>query len=344
MQAALAGHYTIERELGRGGMATVYLARDLKHHRRVALKVLKPELAAALGPDRFLREIEIAAGLAHPHILPLYDSGEAGGFLYYVMPYVEGESLRDRLMREKQLPVGDALQLAREVADALSYAHCHDVIHRDVKPENILLEAGHAVVADFGIARAITAAGGAQLTQTGIALGTPAYTSPEQAGGSKECDGRSDVYSLGCVLYEMLAGEPPFTGPTTESIVRQHLAAEAPSVTGVRGTVPEAVSNTIRRALAKAPVDRFATAAQFAEAVAAAGGAVAPARAATRRPRRWQVVTAAGVAAVGMAVYLALARGRVPAGTRLEPSRKMLVVLPFTNLGRAEDEYFADGI
>src|SRR5439155_165608 len=224
LQAALADRYTIERELGRGGMATVYLAEDLKHHRKVAIKVLKPDLAAALGPERFLREIEIAAGLSHPHILPLHDSGEAGGLLYYVMPFVEGESLRDRLNREQQLPLEDALQITREVADALTYAHSHDVAHRDIKPENILLQARHAVVSDFGIARAITAAAGGNLTATGVAIGTPAYMSPEQASGQSQVDERSDIYSLGCVLYEMLAGEPPFTGPSAESIVRQHLA------------------------------------------------------------------------------------------------------------------------
>src|SRR6266550_348782 len=218
LQAALAGRYTIERELGRGGMATVYLAQDRKHHRQVAIKVLEPDLAAALGPERFLREIDTAARLNHPHIVPLHDSGEAEGFLFYVMPYVDGESLRDRLAREKQLPLGDALQIAREVADALSYAHSHDAVHRDIKPENILFEAGHAVVTDFGIARAITAAGGEKLTGTGIAVGTPAYMSPEQAAASARVDERSDIYSLGCMLYEMLAGEPPFTGGTGRSI------------------------------------------------------------------------------------------------------------------------------
>src|SRR5438128_8778982 len=223
-------------------MATVYLAHDLRHDRPVALKVLRPELAAAIGPERFLREIQIAARLTHPNILPLHDSGEAEGLLYYVMPYVEGESLRDRLGREKQLPLDDALQIAREVADALSYAHSHDVIHRDVKPENVLLEAGHAVVSDFGIARAITAAGTEKQTQTGIAVGTPAYMSPEQAVGSKDLDGRSDLYSLGCVLYEMLAGQPPFTGPTVESVVHQHLTAEARSITQIRPAVPAEVA------------------------------------------------------------------------------------------------------
>ncbi len=267
LTTALADRYRVARELGHGGMATVYLAEDLKHHRQVAVKVLRAELAAALGPERFLREIEIAAQLHHPHILPLYDSGEAAGFLYYVMPYVEGESLRDRLTREKQLPLDDALQIAREVADALSYAHSHDVVHRDIKPENILLESGHAVVADFGIARAITAAGGAKLTETGIALGTPAYMSPEQAAGSKELDGRSDLYSLGCVLYEMLGGQPPFTGPTVESIVHQHLAAEPPAITRIRPAVPAHIAGVLARALAKTPADRFSPAAQFADAL-----------------------------------------------------------------------------
>jgi serine/threonine-protein kinase len=229
--------------------------------------VLNPELAAALGAERFQREIEIAAGLHQPHILPLHDSGEAGGFLYYVMPLSEGESLRDRLVREKQLPIEDALRIAREVADALSYAHSHDVIHRDIKPENILLESGHAVVADFGIARAITAAGGQTLTGTGMAIGTPAYMSPEQAAGEKNLDGRTDLYALGCVLYEMLAGQPPFTGPTTESVIRQHMAVEAPSIRGIRPAVPASVAAAIQRALAKTPADRFGTVALFAEAL-----------------------------------------------------------------------------
>src|SRR5213594_3511130 len=205
-------------------MATVYLARDLRHGRPVAIKVLRPELAAALGPERFLREIETAAGLNHPHILPLHDSGEAAGWLYYVMPLVEGESLRSRLDRERQLPLADALQIAREAADALSYAHCHNVVHRDIKPENILLSSGHALVADFGIARAITAAGGERLTQTGVTVGTPGYMSPEQASGERDLDGRSDVYSLACVLYEMLAGNPPFLGTSARAILaRQSL-------------------------------------------------------------------------------------------------------------------------
>jgi tetratricopeptide (TPR) repeat protein/tRNA A-37 threonylcarbamoyl transferase component Bud32 len=256
---ALEHRYVIERELGHGAMAMVYLAEDRKHHRRVAVKVLRPELAAALGPERFLREIEILAGLQHPHILPLHDSGEADGWLYYVTPYVDGESLRGRLEREHQLQIHDAVRIAREVADALNYAHAHGVVHRDVKPENILLGSGHAIVADFGIARAINAAGGDTLTATGIALGTPAYLSPEQATGSDDVDGRSDIYALGCVLYEMLAGAPPFVGRTAERIMQQHLTAEPPPVTTVRPAVPAQLAQVVQRALAKAPADRYAT-------------------------------------------------------------------------------------
>ncbi len=218
LPSALHERYVLERELGRGGMATVYLVKDVKHARPVALKVLHPELAASLGPERFLREVQLTARLQHPHILPVHDSGEAAGQLWYTMPYVEGESLRDRLAREKQLPLEDALQIALQIAQnvlaALANAYRHGVIHWDIKPENILLESGEAVVADFGIARAISAAGGDHLTQTGMAVGTPAYMSPEQATGGSELDGRSDLYSMGCVLYKMLAGEAPYTGPT----------------------------------------------------------------------------------------------------------------------------------
>jgi len=267
LSGALADRYRVERELGRGGMATVYLAEDLKHHRKVAVKVLRAELAAALGPERFLREIEISARLHHPHILPLYDSGEAEGFLFYVMPYVEGESLRDRLTREKQLPLDDALQIACEVADALSFAHSRGVVHRDIKPENVLLESGHAVVADFGIARAISAAGSDRLTETGIAVGTPAYMSPEQAFGEQDLDGRSDIYGLGCVLYEMLGGDPPFTGSSARALLARKMVDQIPSLRTVRETVPFTVERAVRKALARVPADRFATASQFAEAL-----------------------------------------------------------------------------
>src|SRR2546422_370495 len=267
LRAALADRYALERELGRGGMATVYLARDLKHGRPVAIKVLRPEIAAALGPERFLREIEVAARLTHPHILPLHDSGQAAGFLYYVMPYIERESLRDRLEREGQLPLEEALRITREVASALSYAHSHDVVHRDIKPENILLSGGEAVVADFGIARAITQAGGRGLTETGIPVGTPAYMSPEQASGQSRIDGRADIYALGCTLYEMLAGDPPFLASTPQAVLARQSLDPVPRLHTVRQTVPSFVEQAITKALAKVPADRFATAAQFAEAL-----------------------------------------------------------------------------
>ena len=266
VNAALAERYRLEREIGRGGMAIVYLAEDRKHQRHVALKILRPEIAVALGGDRFLREIAIAGRLTHPHILPLHDSGEAAGLLYYVMPYVQGESLRDRLDREKQLPFDDALQITREIADALGYAHSLGVVHRDIKPENVLFEAGHAVISDFGIARAIREAGGEHLTETGLAVGTPGYMSPEQATG-EQVDGRSDVYSLGCVLYEMLAGEPPYTGPTPHAVMAKQLADPVPAVRRLRDTVPAVVDQALSKALAKVPADRFATAGAFAEAL-----------------------------------------------------------------------------
>jgi len=248
-------------------MATVYLAEDLKHHRKVAVKVLRAELAAALGPERFLREIETTANLRHPNILPLFDSGEADSFLFYVMPFVEGESLRDRLNREKQLPIGDAVRIATEVAGALGYAHDRGVIHRDIKPENILLERGHAVVADFGIARAASAAGAGRLTQTGMAIGTPVYMSPEQSVGEGELDGRSDLYALGSVLYEMLAGEPPYTGSTAQAIIAKRFREPVPQISTLRQTVPPALEAILNRVLAKAPVDRFATAEEFSAAL-----------------------------------------------------------------------------
>src|SRR5881398_2383016 len=284
LRIALAGRYALERELGRGGMAVVFLAHDSRHDRVVAIKVLRQEVAAALGAERFLREIQIAAKLHHPHILPLYDSGTAADLLYYVMPYVEGKSLRERLDHETQLPLDDALTITRQVAGALTYAHQHDVVHRDIKPENILLESGEAVVADFGIARAISAAGGDKLTHTGIAIGTPLYMSPEQATGVGALDGRSDVYSLGCVLYEMLAGHPPFAGGTAQAILARHTVDPVPPLRTARATVPTAVEQALGRALAKLPADRYATAIQFAEAL---GGPVpfvaAPARGGSRR-------------------------------------------------------------
>jgi serine/threonine protein kinase len=313
LQGALADRYAIERELGAGGMATVYLARDLRHDRAVAIKVLRPELAATLGAERFLLEIKTTAQLTHPNILPLLDSGEADGLLYYAMPYVEGESLRSRMTREKQLPLDDALRITREVADALGYAHSHGVIHRDVKPENILLESGHAVVADFGIARALTAAGGRHLTQTGFTVGTPEYMSPEQAAGNTDLDGRSDLYALGCVLYEMLSAETPYTGPTPVAILAKKLSEPLPRISVVRETVPPAVEAALGRALARIPADRFATAGEFAAALAGEGFVPAVSPRAGRR-QRLLLVSAAAAVLVAAGVY-ALLRW-MPGGAR----------------------------
>jgi len=270
LKRALADRYSLERELGSGGMGIVYVAHDLRHDRKVALKVVRPEIAASVGGERFLREIRIEAGLNHPHILSVYDSGEADGFLFCVMPFIQGESLRSKLDREGQLPADEAVRICREIADALSFAHGQGIIHRDVKPANILLEAGHAVLADFGLAKALSAAGDQELTRAGFAVGTPAYASPEQAGGEASVDGRSDLYSLGCVLYEMLAGQPPFVGPTADSVVRQHLALEVSSVRVLRPGVSAATDEILQKALAKAPADRFQTADEFIRAVDAA--------------------------------------------------------------------------
>jgi serine/threonine-protein kinase len=268
--AALADRYVIERELGAGGMATVYLAHDVRHDRKVAVKVLRPELSAILGAERFLHEIKTTANLQHPHILSLFDSGEADGLVYYVMPYVEGESLRDRLNREKQLPVDDAVRIAREVADALQYAHEHGIVHRDIKPENILLHGGHAMVADFGIALAASRSdGGTRMTETGMSLGTPHYMAPEQAMGEREITPRADIYALGCVTYEMLTGEPPFTGPTAQAIIARVMTDQPRSLTAQRHTVPPGVDAVVRKALEKLPADRFATARDFESALAA---------------------------------------------------------------------------
>src|SRR5205809_3289656 len=340
LQAALADRYAIEHELGRGGMATVYLAQDLKHRRLVAIKVLKPELAAALGPERFLREIETAARLNHPHILPLHDSGEADSFLYYVMPYVEGESLRERLTREGQLPLDDALRIAREVASALSHAHSHDVVHRDINPENILLSGGEAVVADFGIGRAITAAARYTLTGTGIAIGTPGYMSPEQATGGARLDGRSDIYSLACVLYEMLAGDPPYVASSAQAVAARQSMDPVPRLRSVRETVPAAVEQVIGQALSKVPADRFATAAAFAEALQAAMRTAASPAAARRAPAR-RVVGAAAVVVflVGAVGVLRWRHGRPTTADAVR-----LAVLPFENVGDSARGYFADGM
>jgi serine/threonine-protein kinase len=257
-------------------MSAVYLAEDRKHQRKVALKILRPEIAMTVGKDRFLREIGIAARLSHPHILPVYDSGEAEGLLYYVMPHVEGESLRDRLEHEERLNVDEALQIAREVASALSYAHRHHVVHRDIKPANILLSGGHAVVTDFGVARAIGGARAESITEPGIAVGTPTYMSPEQASGELALDGRSDIYGLGCVLFEMLVGEPPYTGPTTRAVIAKCFAEPVPSARLRRNSVPQHVDAALLRALAKTPVERFDTAEVFAQALVAPALATAP--------------------------------------------------------------------
>jgi serine/threonine-protein kinase len=267
LTSALSDRYEIDRELGQGGMATVYLADDAKHDRKVALKVLRPELAALIGAERFLNEIRVTANLQHPHILPLHDSGEADGFLFYVMPYVEGDTLREKIQREKQLGIDEAVDITKAVAAALDYAHRHDVIHRDIKPENVLIHDGQALVADFGIALAVSEAGGTRLTETGLSVGTPHYMSPEQAMGDRELDARSDVYSLGAMLYEMLAGDPPYTGSTAQAIVAKVITEKAPPVTTHRDTVPAHVAAAITKALSKLPADRFTSAADFAAAL-----------------------------------------------------------------------------
>ncbi len=302
--AALSGRYTVEREIGQGGMATVYLAHDVRHERKVALKLLKPELGAVLGADRFLNEIRVTANLHHPNLLPLFDSGEAGGLLFYVMPFVEGETLRHRLDREKQLPVNEAVRITVAVASALEYAHEHGVIHRDLKPENILLQAGQPVVSDFGIALAVRNAGGTRVTQTGLSLGTPQYMSPEQATGDRVIDGRSDVYSLAAVAYEMLTGEPPHTGSTAQAIIARVLTERPRPVRGVRSAVPEHIALAVDRALEKLPADRWSTAREFADALQGRGGIVhgaarvASPRTFAMRVLPWGVAAALGVVAL----------------------------------------------
>lgn len=313
LRDALSQSYTIDRELGRGGMATVYLAQDAKHERLVALKVLHPDLAATLGPDRFLREIKLAARLNHPHILPLHDSGESDGFLYYVMPYVEGESLRERLDRERQLPVEEAVHHARSIASALDYAHRQGIVHRDIKPENVMLYEGEAMVMDFGIAKAVSSAGSDTITQTGMMVGTPAYVSPEQAAGETNLDGRSDQYSLGCVLYEMLSGERAFSGPTAQAVMAKRFTEVVRPLRSLRSIIPESVEKAVSKAMSTDADERYKTSAQFAQALASGS---------LTTPTDTQTLPQQAVA-----------------------SAKSVAVLPFSNMSNdADNEYFADGM
>jgi eukaryotic-like serine/threonine-protein kinase len=339
LQAGIGGNYRIERELGRGGMATVYLAHDLRHDRRVALKLLRPELAAVLGPERFQREIRLAAGLQHPNILTVLDSGAIGSQLWFTMPYIQGESLRSRLSREHQLPIDQAVRLAVEVADALESAHRQGIVHRDIKPENILLSGApdssraaqeHALVTDFGIARSMSDLPTDRLTETGLIVGTPSYMSPEQASGERNLDGRTDIYSLGCVLYEMLAGEPPFVGPTVQSIAAKRMTDPVPAVSRIRETVPLALERTLLRAMAKAPADRFPTAGEFGAALQR--GLSQPSAAPERKHSlyRW-------VAAVAGLLVLLFAGYRLSRKETLTTGPIPLAVLPFRTFGATSD-------
>jgi tetratricopeptide (TPR) repeat protein/predicted RNase H-related nuclease YkuK (DUF458 family) len=341
LKASLDGRYSIEREIGSGGFAKVFLGDDLRHNRKVAIKVLRPELAAAVGSDRFHREIEIAAPLVHPHILPIHNSGEADGLLYYVMPYVEGESLRQRLSREEQLPVEQALAIAREVADGLEYAHRCGVVHRDIKPDNILLTESHAVIVDFGVARAVAAAGAEKLTATGLAIGSPAYMSPEQAGGEEEVDARSDVYALGCVLFEMLTGEPPFTGGAAQALLVRQMVEDPPSLRAIRADITPEVAQTVKRALSKTPDERFGSAAKFAEALGGVQSARAPTAAAVpaaaTRMKGWFVgwhrvaIILLLLGVLGTAITLVRERLLEPGSAYAVPNpRRSFVVLPFS--------------
>jgi serine/threonine-protein kinase len=335
LRTALAGRYTLGHELGRGGMAHVYLARDLQHDRDVAVKVLRPDLISSVSTERFLREIQIEARLQHPHILPLHDSGSAGGLLYYVMPYVQGETLRDRLARERQLTLDTALRITREVGDALSYAHSQGVVHRDIKPSNILLTPNHAIVADFGVARAIAVAGTEQITESGLIIGTPAYMSPEQASGEAAVDGRADLYALGCVLYEMLAGDPPFHGRTAQALLARHRSDPPPSLQVVRPNLPPHVQAAVETALAKVPAERFDSVDRFIVALGGEGAGETRPRPARRRAR-WGALGL--LIAGGLAGMWRLARSPPPT---LDPNRVVVFPLRETGVDRGEGENVA---
>jgi len=354
LRAALADRYRVERELGEGGMATVYLARDLKHDRDVALKVLKPDLAAAVGAQRFLKEIQVTANLQHPHILPLYDSGTADGALFYVMPLVRGESLRDRLSRERLLSVDETVRIVRQVAGALDFAHRQGVVHRDIKPGNVLLQDGEALLADFGIALAVTEAGGERLTGTGLSIGTLQYMSPEQASGEHDLDARSDIYALGAVTYEMLAGEPPVTGGTARSMLAKLLTERPTPLRVVRDGVPPSVDDAVMRALAKAPADRFAGAREFAEALTATptaadqgSGAAATARPSPRRRAGTLALAVLGVVAAFAVVWWGMSQRSPSSGGAGDTPTviRSIAVLPLDNYtGDSTQAYFAEGM
>src|SRR5215213_8327169 len=341
---ALRDRYTLEHELGRGGMATVYLATDLRHRRRVALKVLDPALSAVLGPERFSREIETAAQLQHPHILPVHDSGESAGLLWYTMPYVEGESLREWLRRNGRRPVAEAVRLGREIAGALDHAHRKGVIHRDIKPENILLSDGQPLVADFGIARTSTP-GGETLTQTGLSLGTPAYMSPEQALGNRAIDGRSDQYALGCLMFELIAGQPPYTGTTAQAVVSRHLTEPVPALSSVRPEVPAGVSAAVARAMAKTPGERFPTAGAFAEALGSGLDATQAMQRTATGAFRWAPVALATALAVALPVAIGVSVRRGPGSTSSTAPPPLVAVLPLETIGAdTSQRYFTAGM
>ncbi len=327
LNTALGDRYTIERELGEGGMATVYLADDLKHERKVALKVLKPELAAVVGAERFLAEIKTTANLTHPNILPLFDSGEADSFLYYVMPFIEGESLRDRLDREHQLPVDEAVKITTDLAEALDYAHRNKIIHLDIKPANIMLQDGKPVISAFGIALAVGAGGGGRLTETGLSLGTPHYMSPEQATGDLHVGAATDIYALGCVLFEMLVGDPPFTGSTPQAVLGKIVAGEAPSVRAERASVPPNVDAVVIRALERVPADRFPFGAQMAGALANPGFRHGSRRLIPSSDTRWRRI-ALGLAAVTATLLSIEVWSILTEGERLEDTHVMLTITP----------------